>query len=117
MVLFDDGLVAAFGANSYGQLGDGSEINKNVPVLVNFNSTEGIYTKIASISAGSFHRFFNFFSFLSKKNPQNSSKFGSRCQWICTFFRMEQIFSTRKPSNLRIFKHPIIGFLSGCDLQ
>ena len=51
-----DGEVFSFGQNDYGQLGDGTTTNRNVPVAV---STSGVLNgkTITAIAAGGFHSF------------------------------------------------------------
>jgi alpha-tubulin suppressor-like RCC1 family protein len=56
LALCSDGTVAAWGLNSYGELGDGSTAGSLVPVAVNVDSIySALYGKaVASIAAGSF---------------------------------------------------------------
>jgi alpha-tubulin suppressor-like RCC1 family protein len=53
LALDENGNVYAWGPNSYGQLGDGSTIQKTTPVLVNTSTFAG--NKIIQVSAGSGH--------------------------------------------------------------
>ena len=55
MLLSSDGKVFTFGWNSYGQLGDGTKVQRYYPVpIYNYNNTL-TQEKIISISAGFFH--------------------------------------------------------------
>lgn len=52
--LLNTGEIAAWGSNAYGQLGDGTTINKNTPVFVKKSSSERLQN-IVMISAGGNH--------------------------------------------------------------
>jgi alpha-tubulin suppressor-like RCC1 family protein len=52
--LLNTGEVVAWGSNAYGQLGDGTTINKNSPVFVKISSSERLQN-IVMISAGANH--------------------------------------------------------------
>ena len=52
--LLASGEVVAWGSNSYGQIGDGSNIDKNVPIYVMKNGTERL-SQITMIASGGHH--------------------------------------------------------------
>ena len=54
MVLKSDGTVWAWGYNYYGQLGDGTIVDKSVPVQVMLNSTTPL-TGVTAVAAGYYH--------------------------------------------------------------
>ncbi len=49
LVVLGNGTVKAWGNNQFGQLGDGTTINRNIPVQVN------VLTNIAAVAAGAYH--------------------------------------------------------------
>lgn len=53
LVLTSDSLVYAWGNNFYGQLGNSTFVNSNMPILINYGALAG--KKIVAIAAGSFH--------------------------------------------------------------
>ena len=56
VALCSDGTMAAWGNNTYGQLGDGSNNNSNVPVAVTRSSGTALYNKtVVAIAAGFNH--------------------------------------------------------------
>jgi alpha-tubulin suppressor-like RCC1 family protein len=57
VALCSDGTAVAWGHNNYGQLGDGTATQRNVPVSVNaINGTSALFGKtVAALKAGSYH--------------------------------------------------------------
>lgn len=55
LALLNDGTVLAWGNNEYGQLGDGTNIDSNVPVQVKGIGGSGILNNVVAIAAGGFH--------------------------------------------------------------
>jgi alpha-tubulin suppressor-like RCC1 family protein len=56
LALCSDGTVAAWGWNTYGQLGDNTTTDRHIPVAVNTNSGSALYGKtVVAIAAGADH--------------------------------------------------------------
>jgi len=55
LALMSDGTVWAWGYNYYGELGNGTNTNSNLPLQVKDPAGTGVLTVIASVSAGYFH--------------------------------------------------------------
>ena len=56
LALCSDGTVAAWGWNTYGQLGDNTTTDRHIPVAVNTNSGSALYGKtVVAIAAGYYH--------------------------------------------------------------
>ncbi len=55
LALKSDGTVWAWGENDFGQLGDGTDIDKTTPVQVKGLGGAGFLTDVVAISAGGFH--------------------------------------------------------------
>jgi alpha-tubulin suppressor-like RCC1 family protein len=55
MALLPDGSVLAWGYNSYGEIGDGTNANRNLPVAVHGVGNVGLLTGIRSIAGGGTH--------------------------------------------------------------
>ncbi|EIJ78032.1 regulator of chromosome condensation-like protein [Bacillus methanolicus PB1] len=55
LALLNDGTVLAWGNNDYGQLGDGTNTESNVPVQVKGTGGYGVLNNVAAIAAGGFH--------------------------------------------------------------
>ena len=53
LALMDDNTLKSWGDNSYGQLGDGTNVDSNVPVTVNGDSSP--LENVSAISAGTYH--------------------------------------------------------------
>jgi hypothetical protein len=55
LALLNDGRVLAWGSNEYGQLGDGTNTDSNVPVQVKGTGGSGAINNVAAVAAGGFH--------------------------------------------------------------